>query len=121
MLGRETSPTPSSAGKVPQEIMAKFQGKTREVRVPAPSAAAATIAVPAPTPASETAPAPPSAYFLLLQDLVELAVGLQATAESQGRQLRDLEDYLDSLLIRVMETAPMLLAKESLAVKPSRQ
>ena len=85
VLGRETSPTPSSQNqRIPPEILAKFQGKTRE-------------------------------------DLIELVVGLQANAETQGKKLKDLEDYLDGLLIRVMETAPVLLQKDSLTTKPGRQ
>ena len=85
VLGRETSPTPSSQNqRIPPEILAKFQGKTRE-------------------------------------DLIELVVGLQANAETQGKKLRDLEDYLDGLLIRVMETAPILLQKEAMTTKPTRQ
>ena len=85
VLGRETSPTPSSQNqRIPPEILAKFQGKTRE-------------------------------------DLIELVVGLQANAETQGKKLKDLEDYLDGLLIRVMETAPVLLQKDTLTTKPGRQ
>ena len=85
VLGRETSPTPSSQNqRIPPEILAKFQGKTRE-------------------------------------DLIELVVGLQANAETQGKKLKDLEDYLDGLLIRVMETAPVLLQKDPLTAKPGRQ
>ena len=55
------------------------------------------------------------------QDLIEALVGLQATAELQGKRLGELEDYLDTLLIRVMETAPVLLQKDSMIAKPSRQ
>ena len=85
VLGRETSPIPSSQNqRIPPEILAKFQGKSRE-------------------------------------DLIELVVGLQANAESQGKKLKDLEDYLDGLLIRVMETAPVLLQKDVLTTKPGRQ
>ena len=57
----------------------------------------------------------------LIQHLIELVVSLQGNAESQGKKLKDLEDYLDTLLIRVMESNPMLLCKESLTSKPSRQ
>lgn len=85
VLGRETSPTPSNnKSRIPTEIMAKFQGQSRE-------------------------------------DLIELVVSLQGNAESQGKKLKDLEDYLDTLLIRVMESNPMLLCKESLTSKPGRQ
>jgi len=84
VLGRETSPTPTPTSRIAPEIMARFQGKTRE-------------------------------------DLIEALVGLQATAELQGKRLGELEDYLDTLLIRVMEAAPVLLQKDSMIAKPSRQ
>ena len=57
----------------------------------------------------------------LPQDLIEALVSLQATAEQQGKRLGELEDYLDTLLIRVMEAAPVLLQKDSMIAKPSRQ
>ena len=44
-------------------------------------------------------------------------VRLQATLEGQGKKVADLEDYIDSLLIRIMETAPVLLEKTLLTSK----
>ena len=43
------------------------------------------------------------------QDLMETIVTLQATLEKNARHTRDLEDYIDDLLLRVMETTPQLL------------
>ena len=50
-----------------------------------------------------------------------MVVSLQGNAESQGKKLKDLENYLDTLLIQVMESNPMLLCKESLTRKPGMQ
>lgn len=43
------------------------------------------------------------------EDLMETIVNLQATLEKNVRHTRDLEDYIDDLLLRVMETTPQLL------------
>lgn len=40
---------------------------------------------------------------------METIVNLQATLEKNVRHTRDLEDYIDDLLLRVMETTPQLL------------
>ena len=40
-----------------------------------------------------------------------MIVGLQASIESQARKQSDLEDYIDSLLNKVLSTAPQLLQK----------
>ena len=42
-----------------------------------------------------------------------MIVTLQSTVDLQGRKVCDLEDYIDNLLIRVLEVAPVLLKKES--------
>jgi Rab11 family-interacting protein 1/2/5 len=34
---------------------------------------------------------------------------LQGAVEHQQRRMKDMEDYLDNLLLRVMETTPRLL------------
>jgi len=47
------------------------------------------------------------------EDLIEMVVTLQKAVDLQGRKVVDLEDYIDSLLIRVLEVAPMLLKKDS--------
>lgn len=43
------------------------------------------------------------------EDLLEMIVNLQASIEKNARHTRDLEDYIDGLLLRVMETTPNLL------------
>ncbi|XP_064082282.1 rab11 family-interacting protein 1-like isoform X2 [Macrobrachium nipponense] len=43
------------------------------------------------------------------EDLLEMIVTLQANMEKNARHTRDLEDYIDGLLLRVMETTPQLL------------
>ena len=48
-----------------------------------------------------------------------MVVRLQAGVEDQGKKVADLEDYIDSLLIRVMEDSPVLLEKNILIFKPS--
>ncbi|KAJ9597747.1 hypothetical protein L9F63_011355, partial [Diploptera punctata] len=43
------------------------------------------------------------------EDLIEMICSLQISLEHQSKKLRDLEDYLDNLLLRVMETTPRIL------------
>ncbi|XP_042206215.1 rab11 family-interacting protein 1-like [Homarus americanus] len=43
------------------------------------------------------------------EDLMEMIVNLQSCMEKNVRHTRDLEDYIDGLLLRVMETTPQLL------------
>jgi len=45
-------------------------------------------------------------------ELVELVVNMERRLEDQSKKVHDLEDYIDSLLIRVMEVAPVLLQKD---------
>ena len=42
-----------------------------------------------------------------------MVVTLQNTVELQSRKVVDLEDYIDNLLMRVLEVAPILLMKAS--------
>ena len=53
----------------------------------------------------------------MFQDLIEMLVRLQGTVEGQGKKVADLEDYIDALLIRVMDTAPVLLEKNIIFMK----
>lgn len=55
--------------------------------------------------------------LLCFQDLIEMLVRLQGTVEGQGKKVADLEDYIDALLIRVMDTAPVLLEKNIIFMK----
>lgn len=43
------------------------------------------------------------------EDLMETIVSLQSMLEKNAKHTRDLEDYIDNLLLRVMETTPQLL------------
>lgn len=43
------------------------------------------------------------------QELVEVVCKQQFAMEKQQKQIKDLEDYIDNLLVRVMETTPRLL------------
>ncbi|KAK8736815.1 hypothetical protein OTU49_004655 [Cherax quadricarinatus] len=43
------------------------------------------------------------------EDLLEMIVNLQSNLEKSVRHTRDLEDYIDGLLLRVMETTPQIL------------
>jgi len=47
------------------------------------------------------------------EDLIEMLVTLQNTVDLQSRKVVDLEDYIDNLLMRVLEVAPILLMKDS--------
>merc|ERR1712142_36890 len=49
------------------------------------------------------------------EDLIEMIVSLQATIETQAKKHSDLEDYIDSLLMKVLSTAPQLLQKNNAA------
>ena len=40
-----------------------------------------------------------------------MIVGLQSSIESQAKRQSDLDDYIDSLLTKVLSTAPELLQK----------
>ena len=42
-----------------------------------------------------------------------MIVGLQASVEIQARKASDLEDYIDSMLMKVLSTAPQLLQKNN--------
>ena len=42
-----------------------------------------------------------------------MIVGLQASIETQARKQSDLQDYIDSLLMKVLSTAPQLLQKNN--------
>ena len=50
--------------------------------------------------------------ILFSQDLIEAVVQLQSQLECQGKKQVELEDYLDSLLMKVMAKAPDLLQKD---------
>jgi Rab11 family-interacting protein 1/2/5 len=54
------------------------------------------------------------------EDLIETVVKLQARVEEQGKKVADLEDYVDGLLIKVMEASPVLLEKNLLSCKPTK-
>lgn len=42
-----------------------------------------------------------------------MIVGLQASVETQARKQTDLQDYIDSLLMKILSTAPQLLQKNN--------
>ena len=50
--------------------------------------------------------------ILFSQDLIEAVVQLQSQLECQGKKQVELEDYLDSLLMKVMAKSPDLLQKD---------
>jgi len=43
------------------------------------------------------------------EDLIEILINLQGTVEYQKQKLSDMEDYIDNLVARVIETQPTLL------------
>jgi hypothetical protein len=43
------------------------------------------------------------------EDLIEILINQQATVEYQKQKLSDMEDYIDNLVARVIETHPTLL------------
>ena len=50
-----------------------------------------------------------------------MVVRLQAGVEDQGKKVADLEDYIDSLLLKIMEDSPVLLEKHILSCKPNKE
>jgi len=51
------------------------------------------------------------------KDLIAIICSLQVSMEHQTRRLQDLEDYLDTLLVRVMETTPRILQNPYMSCK----
>ena len=47
------------------------------------------------------------------EDLIEMVINLQKTVDMQGKKIIDLEDYIDNLLIKILDVAPILLKQES--------
>ena len=47
------------------------------------------------------------------EDLIEMLVNVQKTVDLQGKKIIDLEDYIDSLLIKILDNAPILLKQDS--------
>jgi len=54
------------------------------------------------------------------EDLIEMVVALQGQVDQQGRKIGDLEDYIDNMLIRILEVAPILLKKPSPVLSKGR-
>jgi len=47
------------------------------------------------------------------EDLIEMVINLQKTVDMQGKKIIDLEDYIDNLLIKILDVAPILLKQDS--------
>ncbi|KAJ3639274.1 hypothetical protein Zmor_002639 [Zophobas morio] len=84
IIGGEKDVNYSYNSHVSNEILQKFEGKSRE-------------------------------------DLILLICDLQSDLDSQKRKLKDLEDYLDDLLLRVMETTPRILQNPYVTCKFSHK
>ncbi|CAK9825734.1 Rab11 family-interacting protein 1 [Anthophora retusa] len=70
--GEDAVRTVTGKSHLPHEVLAQFEGKSRE-------------------------------------DLIELTLQLQADVTEKKKRLTDLEDYIDALLLRVIECSPRLL------------
>ena len=46
------------------------------------------------------------------EDLIKVLVTQQTTIETQGKKITDLEAYIDTLLSKVMDVAPVVLQKD---------
>ena len=55
---------------------------------------------------------------MLLQDLIEMVVRLQGQVEDHGKRAGDMEDYIDTLVVKIMENTPVLLEKNIMSCKP---
>ena len=90
--GNDRVPSPNvRSSKLPQEIHNKFSGKSREVNISNKAATSLSISI---------------FYF---QDLLEKILNLESTLEKQTKHAQDLEDYIDNLLLRVMDHNPSIL------------
>lgn len=47
--------------------------------------------------------------FFQFQDLIDMIIQLQNNLRDESKQKADLEEYLDRLLLRVMEQSPKIL------------
>ena len=52
------------------------------------------------------------------QDLIETIMTLQTTVDQQKQKIGDMEEYLENLLVRVMENKPTLLQSPYVSVHP---
>ena len=44
---------------------------------------------------------------IIFQDLIEMVVRLQAQEEDGGKKVADMEEYIDSLLVKIIENSPV--------------
>lgn len=59
-------------------------------------------------------------YRIILQDLIEMVVRLQAQVEDGGKKVADMEEYIDTILVKIMENSPVLLERNIMACKPGK-
>ena len=57
-------------------------------------------------------------YRIILQDLIEMVVRLQAQVEDGGKKVADMEEYIDSIMVKIMENSPVLLERNIMTCKP---
>ena len=57
---------------------------------------------------------------IILQDLIEMVVRLQAQVEDEGKKVADMEEYIDSLLVKIIENSPILLERNIMTCKPGK-
>ena len=49
-----------------------------------------------------------------------MVVRLQAQVEDGGKKVADMEEYIDSLLVKIIENSPVLLERNIMACKPGK-
>ncbi|CAG7827069.1 unnamed protein product [Allacma fusca] len=54
------------------------------------------------------------------EDLIEMVLSLQSTVDYQKQKMNDMEDYIDNLIVRVMENKPTLLQSPFVGVRPMK-
>lgn len=91
--GEDSARILTSKSRLSNEVLNQFDGKSREVSREGLIQRRATISNP----------------FFSPQDLIELTLQLQREVADKKKRLVDLEDYIDSLLLRVIESSPRLL------------
>ena len=59
-------------------------------------------------------------YRIIFQDLLEMVVRLQAQVVDGGKKVADMEEYIDSLLVKIIENSPVLLERNIITCKPGK-
>lgn len=82
------------SGELPKEVVQRYEGKTREVSREGVKGVWSVVI---------------GNWACLLQEIMTVSYQLENEVKYQKQRVKELEDYLDNLLLRVMETHPKIL------------